>query len=450
MSQIRETIECLCSILFYHGAKKVNAEAFRQAKFDKPEATEAMWFALFCFNCFEDPGFAENQEKIAVAVGWKTENIIRLCKHKMFGKGYKAWEFYTLPEAMTYGSRQVLLAIGWLLAKEKVIDNLIRRTRPVLGEDPLVTGTSLHNEVGAKTGQIPRFLAGDICRNMEYTLKSLVWLNGKLIAFQRKLLAAMHEYSLILIKAHAAVSKGSTATNHLSLQELHLLRHRSELEKLQTLLENENLYFMSLLVWKRNQDLFWKWMSSILHNDDKKQPESTEKKANSSSTLKPSYCLQKVKEQQIELSKLLQCEEKNYKKISKSWKNIKTSFDMSNLDVSIKHSAGLCQIEEEVFGALQCRCLSTESEMTVLKEVEGNLKLSRRIRWLQNKSLHHQSKDKQIENSSASQTIEKLSVRRRTFHQELDRLRMSHQETMFTMSEKLEGVICIPISNVLK
>ena len=452
MSQVRETIECLCHILFYHGSKKISAEAFRKAKYDKPEATESMWFALYCFTCLDEKRFAENEcEKLVAPVEGEGDKIVRFCKHKMLFKGFTSTKFYSLPEDMAFGSRQVLISLGWLLANEKVINNLIKRTKSMLAEDPrMFLVASGYNDVGADILRSPRYSLNDFLRNLQNNLDSLIWLNGKMVAIQRKLLASKQEYALILSKAHTAVSQG--ATNHLSLQEVYLLRHQSELQELQELLENENSYFQSLLVWKRKQGTFWKWMCSILHTNHKMALEPSEDKCYSNFVKKPSDCLQKIKEQQVKLSKILHHHEQNYKKVCSRWKNIKTYVGACDLETSSKNSdcsGGLHQIEEEVFRALQTRCLSTDLEITKLGEVEVNFKPSRRIKLLHNKAFHNQTEGKQKDNSLSS-IIEKLTMSRITYQQQLDCIRKNHQVEMLALSETLERVICIPVNGMLK
>ena len=456
MSQIRETIECLCNIMVYHGTRKTTAEAFRQAKFDKPEATESMWLVLFSLNLLEDKHFAKKEEKhVASVAECEPERTVRLCKHKLFRKGYRSVGFYSLPEDMSFGSRQILLAVGWLVASEKVIDKLIGQARSLLTEDLTMLIASDCLSADLDTLQFPRSQQSDGWKNFQHNLNYLAWLNGRLIAAQRKVLAVMYEYALLLSKTHKAIYPPSSAASQLSLQEVYLLRHESQLEKFQTLLESKNSYFQSLLVWKRNEDIFWKWMGSVLDSnvDNLLEPNENEIECLSNAVHKPRDSLQKAKEQQVELSKLLQHHEQSYKKITKSWKKIKASFDSHERlgSVSECHKEGFemdqYQIEKEVFTTMQTKFLYTDLEEVTTHE--RNFGFGGRIKLLNNKVSKQQSEEKLSRMSSSSFEIEKLSAKTRTFQEQLDCLRRTRQEDMLALSEKLNEVVCIPVGNIL-
>lgn len=141
MTQIRETIEALCNVLSNHSTTQVSAESFRLAKFDKDEATESLWLTLRTVLSVDDL----EPESI------RRDNIVSFCKHKLFHKGYRVKKFYQLPEDMSCGSRELMLALGWLIAKEDVMSASLTKLEPVVFEDPPLD-SSLYEKIPLPRG----------------------------------------------------------------------------------------------------------------------------------------------------------------------------------------------------------------------------------------------------------------------------------------------------------
>lgn len=51
--------------------------------------------------------------------------IVAQTKRKMQTKGYLSVEFANLPDDMSTGSRELLLAFGWLLSTQRVLDTIL-------------------------------------------------------------------------------------------------------------------------------------------------------------------------------------------------------------------------------------------------------------------------------------------------------------------------------------
>ena len=113
---IKETINLLCKVIDHHGSTKLTPETLRVAKFDKDEATKPMWMLLFETNRFLNYGSFECVEAITEE---RKRDVVLCTKHEMFSRGYFAKDFFILPNDMTSGSREVLLAFGWSLARGK-------------------------------------------------------------------------------------------------------------------------------------------------------------------------------------------------------------------------------------------------------------------------------------------------------------------------------------------
>lgn len=79
MAQIREIIGAICTIFNGHCPEEISPESFRQAKFDMNDTTPTLWRTLhtvLCINTFRP-------------IDSSKHNLVNLCKHAMFQKGYK-------------------------------------------------------------------------------------------------------------------------------------------------------------------------------------------------------------------------------------------------------------------------------------------------------------------------------------------------------------------------
>lgn len=56
----------------------------------------------------------------------KNDNIVLNVKLYFAGLLYKNADFYSLPEDMKTGSRELLLALSWLICRKKILENFIK------------------------------------------------------------------------------------------------------------------------------------------------------------------------------------------------------------------------------------------------------------------------------------------------------------------------------------
>ncbi|XP_069118884.1 LOW QUALITY PROTEIN: tubulin epsilon and delta complex protein 1-like [Argopecten irradians] len=136
MSQVRETIELLTKLLRRNGTSKIKAEVFRLAKFNSDEATVPFWRLLFELLYFMKYGVIDDvtikayseltQEELAVYV-----------KKSMQSRGFYSKEFSLLPNDMSSGSRELLLAFAWLMCKENVIVKFMEQCSSPVDENTL-------------------------------------------------------------------------------------------------------------------------------------------------------------------------------------------------------------------------------------------------------------------------------------------------------------------------
>ncbi|XP_045144163.1 tubulin epsilon and delta complex protein 1 isoform X3 [Echinops telfairi] len=173
-----------------------NPETFRRAKFDLPEAAPALWRLLFHVLLREDDG---------TAVPYP-EAQVRLVKSALRAHGYPRPALTQLPEDGSQGSRELLLALSWLLAGGSLLGRLLTRTHVLTGD------------------QMP------MCEIHQYT-------QG----------------------CHSNQSLG-----HLSAAETELLRDPEAGQQLLWRLERENGRLEAALEWRRLEPIFWQWMDTVL------------------------------------------------------------------------------------------------------------------------------------------------------------------------------------------
>ncbi|XP_060588135.1 LOW QUALITY PROTEIN: tubulin epsilon and delta complex protein 1-like [Ruditapes philippinarum] len=257
MSQVREVIELLTKVCEDNGTVPIKAECFRAAKFDKCETTSSLWRLLFELTYILKYGQLEDFIKDFIDQ-LKKDDMVIYTKCFMQDQGYFSKEFSTLPNDMSSGSREVLLAIGWLLSSKKVIEKFVDlQSSPLDQEYPtqeslqIVTEQKLHH-----SGELPA----------AQKAQQLQFLNGRLSLSLKTLYSLYHEETRLLHKVHESTLGVGTSTHspHLSMMEVYLLRHPEHSKKCIKQLEKDNRRLERLLQWKEHEHVFWKWMESVL------------------------------------------------------------------------------------------------------------------------------------------------------------------------------------------
>jgi hypothetical protein len=62
--------------------------------------------------------------------------MVTYVKKMMQRRGYYSGEFAKLPRNMTHGSRELLLAVGWLICRENVIQRFMKTCTSPLDSEP--------------------------------------------------------------------------------------------------------------------------------------------------------------------------------------------------------------------------------------------------------------------------------------------------------------------------
>ncbi|XP_054423671.1 tubulin epsilon and delta complex protein 1 [Pteronotus mesoamericanus] len=192
-------------------------ETFRRAKFDRPEAAPALWQLLFRVLSQLRAGGATASPALEAQARW--------VKSELLSQGYPRRGLAQLPEDGSQGSRELLLALSWLLAREPLPERLLAQTRVRLGDEMPVCECEALASPGLP---VPRAEADG-----PVDVRYLQWLMGKLRLRWRNLVASQQEQCALLGK---------------------LLRR----------LESENARLEAAREWRSREAVFWQWMDTVL------------------------------------------------------------------------------------------------------------------------------------------------------------------------------------------
>uniref|UniRef100_A0A2K5VIB2 Tubulin epsilon and delta complex 1 n=1 Tax=Macaca fascicularis TaxID=9541 RepID=A0A2K5VIB2_MACFA len=192
-------------------------EIFRRAKFDRPEATSALWQLLFRVLSPLPAGNALASIALEVQA--------RLVKSALCSQGYPRLALAQLPEDGSKGSRELLLALSWLLARGPVPEQMLAQTRVPLGDEMTVCQCEALASLGPPAPHLEAEGPVDV--------RHVQWLMGKLRFRWRQLVSSQQEQCALLSK---------------------LLRT----------LEHESRRLEAVLAWRRAEPVFWQWMDTVL------------------------------------------------------------------------------------------------------------------------------------------------------------------------------------------
>lgn len=225
-------------------------EIFRRAKFDRPEATSALWQLLFRVLSPLPAGNALASIALEVQA--------RLVKSALCSQGYPRLALAQLPEDGSKGSRELLLALSWLLARGPVPEQMLAQTRVPLGDEMTVCQCEALASLGPPAPHLEAEGPVDV--------RHVQWLMGKLRFRWRQLVSSQQEQCALLSKIHLYTRGCHSDQNlgHLSVTEAEMLRDPEGGQKLLRTLEHESRRLEAVLAWRRAEPVFWQWMDTVL------------------------------------------------------------------------------------------------------------------------------------------------------------------------------------------
>ncbi|XP_017564281.1 tubulin epsilon and delta complex protein 1 [Pygocentrus nattereri] len=254
--KVREVITALCKLLSALGVKAVpTAEAFRRAKFNKTDATQDMWKLLHSLlmkaferdcACQESHSYLDSQLGFVRSALWYT--------------GYGSWwttNAQSCRSTNEIGSRDLLLALGWVMSSENLLESL-------LGEKVLELEllSSAPRAVPSVEDLMLCLSGSGVDAAGKEDVKNMQWQYGKLRLQWRNHLAAQQEQAKLTHKVFSKIcsspiSETSTTSVPKSTTSSGL---DEDLERIRSLNEVLEAY----LEWKVVEPLFWCWMDSVI------------------------------------------------------------------------------------------------------------------------------------------------------------------------------------------
>lgn len=462
MTQIRETIEKLCVVFKYNGISEVTAETFRLAKFDSPDVAKEMWISLKNILIWLEIAKKSNHLQTRTQSSEESVAVVRFCKHEMFTKGYRVRSFFVLPENMSYGSREVLLAIGWLMAKENILQKFIEQVQSVITEDVPFLDSYCTGIAPPKYSDARKAGGKTLNELLAIVIQEVILLKGKLNSACRSLLAARHEYGKILQKIHAATlpfPPKQSPSSHLSTMDVFLLYNQKELDNYQERLEIENLYLHSLLILKEREALFWKWLESTVdiqskqHEEDPGSDDSEKEECLvlNQEGYRPCQHTQNIKAKQVELSRQLQEKQNVYQNVSIKWKRYREVVEQSNEIQDQFQTLLTCLDQEvldelgEVYNSIKTQIVSnTGQELigTIHNSSQGVLQFLTPVTPQPKK--RHKVTDSTTEPSVLLTYVQELQERDRLLKEELIQLKKEHNDRITKLALSMDDMVCIP------
>ncbi|KAL1258256.1 hypothetical protein QQF64_011500 [Cirrhinus molitorella] len=260
--KVKEVITSLCKLLSALSVESIpTAEAFRRAKFNRKDAALDMWSLLsrllqraFALDCACQDSKDQDFDMQLLFV----RSALCYC-------GYGApWVLGPQPPShiKEVGSRDLLLAFGWVLSTGKLLDFLL--TEKVYQLDTLSSGPTIAKSVIPGQLDIESHGPGvDTTVKKDQVLQALQWQYGKLRLHWKSLLSAQEEKSRFTHRVISNISTSAdcqphvTGSHHSNMTSTALDK---ELERIQAL----NGILEAYLDWKLHEHLFWCWMDSVI------------------------------------------------------------------------------------------------------------------------------------------------------------------------------------------
>ncbi|CAF1442640.1 unnamed protein product [Rotaria sp. Silwood1] len=248
--QVRPIIECFCQILSLYGFSPITPELFRLAKFNRNEATIPLWRLIFEILHF-DPINYNQQQIINKFDQTPKDELVNMIKSNLFTCGYTYEYFLILDNKMEKGSQQLLICLGWLIYQMKLIEKCMEKC---LNTDSIFDYDDTNSLY--KTDNIEQVKYSSQEKDLVKQVKQAMRLNSKLRFGLRRLHGLVIENANLQHQIHSY--------HNMSSLEAYLCQHPHLLSHYMIELENEHRKLNLFLFWNQHENIFWKWMESVL------------------------------------------------------------------------------------------------------------------------------------------------------------------------------------------
>ena len=208
--------------------------------------------------------------------------------------GYNHVEFYRIP--LNSGSRELLMAFGWLLHKSRLIEKLyayheemasaiwipLRANKAFAVRGVVDESESIEAEMAEIMNDLSQVAQGQkatsrhqsngaMMKIFDEGLQKLAWTRGRLQAKWKSALTSQTAYLKLAHRLHKSTltqqQSSQTSANkppHLNIHELFLLRYREQLSSYLKQMEHHVSCLQRLIQWQLYEPVFWQWMESVL------------------------------------------------------------------------------------------------------------------------------------------------------------------------------------------
>ena len=277
--EIRAVIQTLSSLLSYYGLPKLPSETYRKAKFDSAEVVEDMWTLLACTcqlavllslcqlercSCNDFETVQSQMQPMSGRCDWT-----KLAARKLlYSLGYCRPAFYSRGSD---SSREALLAFGWLLHEQKLIERLRSRhlndvkTCELPAAEPtkaVVKSLRSRSQLMKRDLESVLDMSKKQCPPSEACLHNVEWVRGILETEWASLLSTVNSYQKLahLLNTYTTNPSGRC----LSVYELVLLQNPDHLRAVVSKREKQLAVCQAFVEWELSAQRFWQWMESVL------------------------------------------------------------------------------------------------------------------------------------------------------------------------------------------
>ncbi|CAM4745380.1 unnamed protein product [Rotaria magnacalcarata] len=415
--QVRPVIECFCQIISLHGFTSITPEIFRLAKFNRNEATTPLWRLIFEIIHY-DPTRNSQQESINKFDQTSKDVLVEMIKSNLFTCGYTYEYFLALDNKMEQGSQQLLICLGWLIYQSKLIENIMEKC---LNSDSIIDyddTSSLY-----QNNKIERTKSSPLEKDLAGQVKQAMRVNSKLRFTLRRLHGLVIENTNLQHQIHGF--------HNMSSFEAHLCQHPHLLSHYMIELENENRKLNLFLFWNEHQDVFWKWMESVL--DQETTVEEDEEEINDK--YEP---LRQVDRQRLEAEK--QKFNAAIDTLDGALVRLKQLWISNNNHASIEHdvSSVVSSIDSQV-SSLFNQLLSTNPSLSKDSNADLSLFLHQPQRLVYSKKLDSNDNSNFIKPTDFEHETTRMNKLQTNIDQHVDKQR----KILDTLSQKFENVMIV-------
>lgn len=261
MSDIKAVIQLLCQHLNSLLNVNLKPDNFRLSKFNNndKDTIQALWTTL---------------EKMCLSLGPKIPHFEK-CTSQVWVKlqlacmGYNCCEFYSLPTDCSSGSRELLLALMWVIAKENALAVL---TQERVRQSPLsqeYSDISKEQVTNSSTKTVP-LLKTETKHSLssEHQINYCLWLANRLRYNINQIQDLEEERIKHTHKVHQATA-GSSGLPHLSVFETKLVKDPDLLNQWMPKLSKLNDLINAHTKWLKKKSVFWEWMETVIEMKEK-------------------------------------------------------------------------------------------------------------------------------------------------------------------------------------